>query len=379
MRLGLVGPVIVIVASTLGAHARAEGLIAGVRVSPPFFNPTVGQKEVVAFSLADRSDVTVSILDRDLVPIRVFPALKGGSGPVQVEWDGRDDRGRVIPDEAYSLRIDAVSGQRRETYEPARGFSPTVSDPKRSYFMVSGVLRYELDVPSRMHIQAGEAVLVGDPKAGKREGPVLKTIVDRAPRTAGAIVETWDGFDESRTIHIPTLKNFVISIMAESLPPNSVIAIGNREESFRHYIAAIPGRKVNGPAEGKQGHARHAGLSALEDYSPEISLTVSGERDAEGRVRVTRKQLEVTIGMNAADAALFLTSESELLLFLDEKPLLKRRPNAATALFSLDPASFPSGEHRLAVNWNSSRGPVAVRATKLIVEPPPRAAERMSR
>lgn len=379
MRARLVWTVVLLLAGVAGRSARAEGLIAAVSVSPPFFNPSIGQKGAIAFSLGERADVTVSLLDRDLVLVRTLPALNAVRGEVRVEWDGRDDHGRVVPDEAYSLRIETVAGKRHETYEPARAFTPTLSDPKRSYSMVSGVLRYELDVPSRLHIQAGEAVLVGDPKAGKRDGPVLKTLVDRSPRTAGVVVEMWDGFDESHTIHVPTLKNFVISILAASLPPNSIITIGNRAESFRNYISAIPGRRVSHPAGGRPGHVRHMGLSALEDYSPEISLAVSGERDPEGRIRVTQKPLKVTVSMNGADAALFLTPESELVLFLDEKPLLKRRSVAATTSFSIDLAAILPGEHRLAVNWNSSRGPVAVRATRLIVEPPARAAERTSR
>lgn len=377
MRPRVLGPVILIMACAWGANAGEGSLISGLSISPPFFNPSVGQKEAIVFKLAERSEVTVSILDRDLIPIRILPALKGASGPVRIEWDGRDDHGRVVPDEAYSLRIEVGSGKRHETYEPGRGFVPTLSDPKRSYSMVSGVLRYELDVPSRVHIQAGEAVLVGDD--GKRDGPVLKTIVDRAPRAGGSVIEMWDGFDESRTIHIPSLKNFAISILGASLPPNSIITIGNRAESFRDYILAIPGRKPVRQAHSAHGHAQHMGLSALEDYSPELSLAVSGERDLEGRNRVTQKPLKVTVGLNPKDAALFLRPESELLLFLDEKPLIKRSSTAPSVTFSIAPASIPPGEHRLTANWISSSGPVAVRATKLIVESPATAAARMSR
>ena len=377
MRPRVLGPVLLIVACAWCPNARGEGLISGLSVSPPFFNPSLGQKEAIVFKLAGRADVTVSILDRDLVPVRTLPTLVKVSGETRIEWDGRDDLGRVLPDEAYSLRVEAIAGNRHETYEPARGFMPTLSDPKRSYSPVSGVLRYELDTPSRVHIQAGEAVLVGND--GKRDGPVLKTIVDRAPRASGSVIETWDGFDESRTIHIPSLKNFAISILGASLPPNSIITIGSRAESFRDYISAIPGRKPVQQAHGAHGHAQHIGLNAMEDHSPELSLAVSGERDPEGRIRVSGKPLKVTVALNAKDAGLFLRPESELLLFLDEKPLTKRTSEAASTTFSIDSASIPPGEHRLTANWISSSGPVAVHATKLIVGPPAPVASGLSR
>lgn len=377
MKPRVLGPVILVVACALSAETAGDGLISALSVSPPFFNPSIGQKEAIVFKLAEPGGVTVSILDRDLVPVRTLPPLAKVSGETRVEWDGRDDRGRVVPDETYSLRIEAVAGARHETYDPARGFVPTLSTPMPSYSETSAVLRYGLDVPSRVHIQAGEAVDAR--KDGMQDGPVLKTIVDRAPRAAGSVIETWDGLDEGRTIHIPSLKNFAVSIMVASLPPNAIITIGNRAQSFRDYVSAIPGRKPVRQAQGAHGPTHHVGLSALEDHSPELSFAVSGERDSEGRIRVTRKPLKVTVGLNPKDAALFLGPESELVLFLDEKPLVRRRSATPSASFSIGTTSIPPGEHRLAANWISARGPVAVRATKLFVVPPAPAAAGISR
>src|ERR1035438_737383 len=115
MRPRVLGLVLLIMACAWGVNAKGEGLISGLSVSPAFFNPSVGQKEAIVFKLGEPGDVTVSILDRDLVPVRTLLPVAKGNGQMRVEWDGRDDHGRVVPDEAYSLRIEATSGNRHET------------------------------------------------------------------------------------------------------------------------------------------------------------------------------------------------------------------------------------------------------------------------
>jgi hypothetical protein len=378
MRLGLIGPGFMVVAGILGPPASAVGLISDVSVSPPFFNPTVGQKEAISFTVADRGDVTVSILDRDLVPIRILPSLKGVSGRVGIEWDGRDGAGHIAPDEAYTVRIVCACGKGLVTYAPAVGFKSTLSEPKRTYSMASGVIRYELDGPSRVHIQAGQAALLPN---GKRAGPVLRTVVDREPRSGGAVAEQFDGLDVTKTIFLPSLRDFAVSITAESLPPTSVITVGNRGESFRRYASM---RREAGPARvgggGNQGHGEHhQGLTSLEDHTPLLTLAVPGTWDADGRVRLRGKPFEVRVDMSRDEAIRFMRPDALLMVFLDEKTVLEKTGLTPPALLTVDPRQLSPGEHRLAVNWVSPYGPVGVSVTRVLVEPPAPATAGVSR
>ncbi len=376
MRLGLIGPGFMAMVAILSAPASAGGLISDVSVSPPFFNPTVGQKEAISFTVADRGDITVSILDRDLVPIRILPSLKGASGRVGVDWDGRDGAGQIVPDEAYTVQIVCACGTRSETYAPAVGFKSTLSEPKRTYSMAAGVIRYELDGPSRVHIQAGQAALLPN---GKRAGPVLRTVVDREPRSWGAVAEQFDGLDVTKTIFLPSLQDFAVSITAESLPPTSVITVGNRGESFRRYAST---RREAGPARvgGNQGHGRHhQGLTSLEDHTPLLTLSVPGTRDADGRVRLRGKPFEVRVDMSRDEAIRFMRPDSLLMVFLDENTVLEKTGLTPPALLTVDPRQLSPGEHRLAVNWVSPYGPVGVSVTRLLVEPPVPATAGVSR
>jgi len=138
-----------------------------------------------------------------------------------------------------------------------------------SYSPMSGILRYTLPVASRVHVQAGSAIL--NATTGRSEGPVMKTIVDRAPRAAGAVVEQWNGFDESGTIHVPDLRNFVVGIAATPLPENTIITVGNRKITFLEWAENRTGNSLVTRPSVDPVH--HGGLLALNGLS---GLTASG-------------------------------------------------------------------------------------------------------
>jgi hypothetical protein len=121
---------------------------------PPFFNPSLGQKATIEF-LSDRAKtVTLTILDRDRFPVRELAARKVASGKTTLTFDGKDDAGVVLSDEAYAVRIGLKSGSGHDVFDPFKNFQPVYGDPKRQYSPVGNALTYELERPSRVHIQA---------------------------------------------------------------------------------------------------------------------------------------------------------------------------------------------------------------------------------
>lgn len=382
MRPGWVRFAAVAVAGVLGASTRAEAteLIQSVSISPAFFNPALGQTAAVSVRLAAPGSVTLSILDRDNYVIRTLPSVSLPAGESSLTWDGKDQGGAVVPNEAYCINIKAEAGGSTSEYAPSRDFRRVLSDPKRSYSMVSGVLKYELAGPSRMHIQAGEAVLVDDPKEGKRDGPVLKTIVDREPRTGGTVVETWDGYDESRTIHIPSLKNFAISVLAESLPPATVVTVGSRNEGFREY--ASRSRLGKAPLYPFAAHPermpgmKHDNLTALDDFSPELSVEVAGKKDEQGRIEVGARPLALTVRMPAGQDRLFVRPEAALDVFVDEKRVLRKAGARNPSSLSIPPEEIPPGEHRVTVNWISTHGPMSAQVVRVVRKEPAKEAAK---
>jgi hypothetical protein len=341
------------------------GQIGSVSVSRGFFNPTL--KESVVLSLAVRSAGTVraAVLDRDGYVVRTLPAqTPAGPANLTFAWNGRDEEQRVVPDEAYSFKIDFDGPAGRDQYFPATAES-SFSTIKADYFDRStGALAYTLAAPSRVHIQAGSATV--DARSGATHGPVLKTLVNRAPRSAGSIVEHWLGFDESGTISVPDLPNFVVSIAATALPENSVITVGNRAETF----AAFRDRR-NGPSlliHAAGNHQHHRGLTSDQDVAPDLDITLSGTNWIPGEKTWksrSAKVLAMKIALHGPNAVNFAMQPGKVMVFLDGATIAEFPTSAVPDAIKIPFSSSGGPDHIVAVNWVTDYGPVAVNSLRV--------------
>jgi hypothetical protein len=48
------------------------------------------------------------------------------------------------------------------------------------------------------------------------------------PRAAGAVIQQWNGFDETGSVYIPDLGGFTCWVETIELPENAIITVGNR-------------------------------------------------------------------------------------------------------------------------------------------------------
>jgi FlgD Ig-like domain len=348
----------------VGGPVAAADLV--VSTSPPFFNPALGQVSTIRVASPDKAALFCEVLDRDGFVVRRLPPRETGEADATFSWDGRDDSGAVMPDEAYSVRLRRGAVDGVVVYDPAAGFVPTEkSISEITYSRPDGVLSYTLERSSRVHIQVGQAT---DSKGGEPQGPILRTLVDRQPRTAGAVIEKWSGFDESGQIYVPDLPQFVVAVFTTSLPENSMIAIGNRGGSFAEYaLDRRPPAATSARAIPEQAHRLHHGLNALEDRSPRLAIASNAVLDAGRGLWQVAGKLRLTVTVEAAAAPYFLGQSTELDVFVDSRQVRSlKRPSNPVEL-SLEERDLPPGEHRIVVNWASKAGPVGVSAFKVSV------------
>ncbi len=353
--------------------------IRDVRANRPFFDPTFGQKISVSFTSTLAGTATVEVRDRDGFLIRALaklPVKKGASATFS--WDGRDEKGRIVPNEAYFPRI-VVAGQgKASTFDP-REQEPAKPEavPATSYSPIDGAVTYSLKKASRIHMQIGQAV--ADEKGAPR-GPVLRTLADREPRAAGLVYETWNGRDESGSIDISSAPNLRIGILAVALPEPSFIAVGNRKQSFVEYALANrpPGAtKVRVHADSHQGHgdhSQHAGLNALEDGAPALALEVQGARMVGGRLEIEAGRAVVVATLKGPRTPYFASQPTAPRVFVNEKQITGHMATSTTERLEVDLSGL-SGPQRIAVNWASRFGPVAIGSVEVDVVARPRAAE----
>ena len=344
------------------------GPIRSVEVSRPFFNPTIGQKIDVAVALAKPGRLSIAILDRDGYLVRRLVTDAAAERETHhFEWNGRDDAGEIVPDEAYSLKIDFVGADSSTaSYFPAHEPAKEVKVEISGYDRLTGVFSYKLAAPARVHVQAGTSEV--DPKTQKRDGPVLKTLANREPRPVGSVVENWDGFDETGSIYLPDLRGFAYAVAASSLPENALLVSGGEPGGFLKRAVVRSGRPLLPPTPPTSHGAHHHGLSALEDASPVLGVRLDGARRA-GTNGVFEapagNRVSGSVSLEGPSAAAFASQPGDLVIFVDGKRVKEIAKPTPGVRFDVSLAGLPSSEHVVAINWVSRYGPVAVSSVRV--------------
>jgi hypothetical protein len=350
---------------SIPAVASESKHLDSVQTSRGFFNPSIGQDVLIGFTLDAPGRGDVWILDRDGFPTRRLACDESWpEGIVVLRWDGRDDQGRVVADEAYSLKIDVQSETGVWSFFPGNVPGEQLPNQPMPYDARSGVISYELPVPARVHIQAGRAVV--DPVSGGMRGPVLKTIANRAPRAGGRVIEMWNGLDESGQIRVFDQPNFAVAIAATALPEASIITVGNGETSFLDHAVSRTGRSL---FTVQVPHGRHhQGLSALEDVAPRLVLTPLNARwSPDDRTwLISDDEVLVRINADGPSAAAFTRQEGTILVFRNEDEVLRTSSAGPSTTVRIP---IPGGRHHATVNWASPFGPAAVNSLVVATEP----------
>lgn len=379
MVIGRRGPKIlaclVLVLFSTGAPVRGAepSHIRSVSISRPFFNPTVGQKIGINVEVDRAGSIGILILDRDGYPVRRLVAEQPiQMGRVGYEWNGRNDAGEIVPDEAYSLKIDFVGEGWKSTYFPATAPSTEVRVEIRGYDRRGGILSYKLAAPARVHAQAGVSWVNEATK--KPEGPVMKTIANREPRPAGAVVENWDGFDETGVAYLPDLPHFAVAVAASALPENSLIVAGNESLRFVDAVAKRSGASLLPAAAGAHGH--HKGLGTLDDVAPSLRLAPSNARwSAESKTwTVSDARISGSASLEGPSAANFGRQPGQLEIYVDSRQVETVRSPKDGMAFSVPLEGLSAGSHLVVFNWSSDYGPVAVSSIRVERAAPKQAA-----
>src|SRR5262249_51409694 len=194
-----------------------------------------------------------------------------------------------------------------------------------------------------------------------------KTLVNREPRPAGAVVENWNGFDEENTFYIPDLPHFVVAIAATSLPDNAVLATGNRKLNFLDRAASRRGSSLLPTPQVK--HAHHRDLTALEDVAPRLKVApLNAEWSAADKAWQPReKSLKVSLELDGPSASAFEREPATAYAFVDRSKVVTLRSPHAGDNLSIPLGELAPGSHVIAVNWVSSYGPVAVDVFRVVI------------
>lgn len=193
------------------------------------FSPARGEKFVIPVITKDpenikKIDVEIRTSDDDLVKTIMFDAFEKDKNTYEITWDGKDSSNKVVPDEAYfpvvittdkSNKTERIDGRSKSGGEEVYEFEKHIR---------AGAIEYTLPAASRMLI-----------RSGIKNGPMLRTIIDWQPRTAGFHAERWNGRDLDDVIAIERNPKVGYLIIGYQLPNYSIITYGNTRLTYRAY------------------------------------------------------------------------------------------------------------------------------------------------
>jgi hypothetical protein len=292
-----------------------QGTVLGaVEASKRTFNPSLGQSTTLSYELKKDATVTVHVYDpdQDLVVV-LADRQPQNSGKVDLVWDGKDEAGEVVPDEAYFFTVKAeTEGGLREVYDPTV-FSGGVEQDltEASIDREAGTIVYRLPEMSRVRIRLG----IGG-------GPLLSTLVDWEPRPAGQVTEYWDGKDRDGLIDLAGHARFKMIISYFDLPENSVIAYGDKGATCLEYKKGVQRpKKDDRPWLGgdEKKRSRHFVLPRAQDRSPGLVMTFPQRRnpDEPGIVPELQGKTVVHVELDDASKRYFQDTKFEIVFVLD--------------------------------------------------------------
>ena len=349
-------------ATSLMLAARVAGAeILDVSHRPEGFDPRSGKSVAVRFRLSEPAGVTLSIFDaRDLVIRTVASSGSLSTGDHQIEWDGRDERGELVPPEAYTYALEArgANGKVWQWDVAAFGGSP-VDVTDLVWDAAAGEVRYRLPNPARIRIRLGL----------ENGGPLLRTLIDWVPRMRGNHAEPWDGRDASGVLalaHHPTL---VLDGRAFELPQNTIFVNPPAAES--RFIANLPRdakRRAQPPAPAHRMF--DYALQAAEqrgDFPITLSLPKDLRRTADG-VPIVHEAVPVRLEASGSALARASDERSETVFFVDGDFVFERETGFLPMTWTWDPKGHAPGLHHLTANVRGYEGHFGLGTTLVWVE-----------
>ena len=346
-------------ASASGADAHAT-IGEYTRVS---FSPERNETFVIPVSIPSPERVKameIQIRTADDDPVRTLELGKISPAvhDYRIEWDGRDSHGTIVPDEAYHpvlVVTDIEGGTHRLDMRTQSGGEEVYDFEKQ---VKPGTIEYILPAASR--------VLV---RAGIKNGPLLRTVVDWEPRAKGFHAERWNGRDADNVILIEQEPDVGYLIVGYELPDKSIITYGNDRESYRQY------RERHGLQQGMTDFdgrlpERNGRVIRQEFYNPllqqkspriEVALLDKEERQSVEKV-VGFKEVLTEVRLDPLDEIYLDQERYEISFFIDNRFIAEEEQGFVPFVWRWSPGrlGIEPGKHILTVNVSGYNGQVGV-------------------
>lgn len=346
----------------LAAEEQPAGVIGAY--DKQSFAPARGESFSIPLKLANPAAVRAARVeihssDGDLLRTLEIAGLSPAVSDYEVVWDGRDDDLEVVPDEAYLPVVVLISMLNQAATIAESGSSGGEEVYEFEKAVRPGSIEYTLPAASRMLV-----------RSGIENGPMLRTIIDWEPRTAGFHAERWSGRGSDDVAAIEEHPDAAYLIVGYRLPDHSIITHGNDRESYRQYR-----ERRNWPLKqtstGQQRLERNGRALRQEFWQPllqqkspriEVALLSTPQRQPLRHLQQSQEML-TEVKLHPLDEIYLQQERYEISFFVDHAFVAEEEQGYVPFTWRWSPGrmGIQPGEHLLTVNVSGYNGQVGVK------------------
>jgi hypothetical protein len=337
----------------------AWGQVSLLRMSGAELAAARGDRITYTVRTTQPGSLALEILSGDGDVVRRIVPGSVPAGEHALAWDGRDERGQPVPDEAYCARATLEAGGSQASDDPCARTGGEVLAGIQPSIAPSGDIAYTLEHPSRVLI-----------RVGVKNGAMLRSLSVWRPRPAGRNLQRWNGFDESGLVDLRT-DRLALLVAAFRLPEFTVITTGQDGLEYRAWrLAQGWPEKPDGPQDAAvrplerngQRIARQHYMARYKDREPRITVALA-TRDGKplpGGATLP-DEVRVAVDLHPEDRWLMQEQLYEVGFFVNGEFVSEEENGYVPIGWIWNTAGLRPGRHLLTVNLTGFTGRVGTR------------------
>ncbi len=342
-----------------GASQALE--ISEVQIDRLSFDPTRDEQVSVAFTLDTAAAVTMHWYDGLDRPVRTIGPTEFAAGQHTLPWDGLTDAGKPATPEAYVFALDARTADGQTAHHDLTDL--TGSEPIIATDVVwdakTHQIRYRLAQPARVNIRIGL----------KNNGPLLATVLDWVPRTAGDQSASWDGWDASHVLDLHAHPELSIAIDAYTLSTNTVFvgAPTDRVDLPKQSGGKGTNRERSTRPRKRMHYHAHQPLDQRGDVSISLSLA-DKPKGKDGDYAIVHGRVPIRLDVDPKDRQRILATRFEPVFFVDGTFAFENEVGFLPTTWIWDTTAVNDGWHYINVNVRGYEGNFGMATLKVKVQ-----------
>jgi len=339
--------------------------ISDVRISRTHFHPAKSEETEIRFRIDQPAVVTLKIYDgREVLIYESSEPFRAGEG--RLDWDGLDSSGKSVPNEAYHFTLSASGEDGGSVVHDLTDVTGGERRPARNveWHPDEGLIRYRLDQPSRVNVRIGLL----------NNGPLLRTLIDWVPRTAGVNVEPWNGMDASGALDLTRHPKLNIFVDAYTLSENTIL-VGDPPRRME-FAAIADNLRQERPAQPVKNRMMHyhpqQPLETRGDFEVSISFRGQYPEDEQG-VPILSGRVPVPVRLDVPDPqqrARVLARRFEPVFFVDGTYAFENEVGYLPFTWRMNADELNPGVHYVTVNLRGYEGNFGMATLKFRISAP---------